>query len=398
MSIYNTNYENYSQSELTALFSSDTWRFLSFSQRINACQEIENRYASENNVQPCTITYKPMNGACYGWQNGNIICLNLYLLQDSQFCTNFKDSAGNTQTVRTDVLAPGWNTLDTVFHEGTHGIQEQTGRMPSTYISPEMDDALYRIQRIEKEAYANGQMRTLEALDNYEKEVGHTDPEHDEYIASVKADSFQSALIDASQNYNDPNIEQTLQIVINDRENGIFRTNTSESYDAINNLCDGYGILSSVDVSYDVNSSTVSSTHDAQPNSENTGTEVQLYDGLSPTEQEVGIHRQLDDGFLDSSTIKQNANVSANHSYKDGSEEFVSANHSIIEFTDNGFDDFINTTFEQDDGLSCSDTTSDYGNSEQAYTSDGLDDSFDTDCDSTSELGHNAVNKSDYSE
>ena len=57
MSIYNTNYENYSQSQLTALFSSDTWNSLSFSQRLNACQEIENRYAAENNVHPCTITY-----------------------------------------------------------------------------------------------------------------------------------------------------------------------------------------------------------------------------------------------------------------------------------------------------------------------------------------------------
>ena len=119
MSIYNTNYENYSQSQLTALFSSDTWKSLSFSQRLNACQEVENRYAAENNVHPCTITYEPMNGKEYGWQNGNTICLNSYLLQDGQFCTTFKDSNGNIQSVRTNVLAPGWNTLETVFHKNT---------------------------------------------------------------------------------------------------------------------------------------------------------------------------------------------------------------------------------------------------------------------------------------
>lgn len=394
MNIYNTNYENYSQSQLTALFSSDTWKSLSFSQRLNACQEVENRYAAENNVQPCTITHRPMNGACYGWQNGNTICLNSYLLQDGQFCTNFKDSYGNIQSIRTDVLAPGWNTLDTVFHEGTHGIQEQSGRMPSTYISPEMDGDLYRIQGIEKEAYANGQMRTLEAMSNYEKEVGHMDPKRGEYIASVKADSFQTALIDASQNYNDPNIEQTLQTVINDRENGISRTNTSESYDAINNLCDDYGIHSSVDVP------TASSTQTIQPNSENPETEVQLDDGLSHTDHEVGITYQLDDGLLDSSTIETTANTTENPSYEDGSEEFVTSYSSTKVLNDDEIDNFtfVNTTPEQDDGFSYSDTTSDYGSTEQSYISDGLDDSLGTDSGFSSEVDTAASNESDYSE
>lgn len=395
MGIYNTNYENYSQSQLTALFSSDTWKSLSFSQRLNACQEVENRYAAENNVHPCTITYQPMNGACYGWQNGNTICLNSYLLQDGQFCTDYKDSYGNVQSIRTDVLAPGWNTLDTVFHEGTHGIQEQSGRMPSTYISPEMDGDLYRIQGIEKEAYANGQIRTLEALSNYEKEVGHMDPERSEYIASIKADSFQAALIDASQNYNDPNIEQTLQTVINDRENGISRTNTSESYDAINNLCDDYGIHSSADVS------TVSSTQTIQPDSEDSETEVQLDDGLSHTDHEASIAYQLDDGLLDSSTTETTtANTAETPSYEDGSEEFDTTYSSDETLNDDGFDNFTfdNATPEQDDGFSYSDTTSDYGSTEQSYISDGLDDSLGTDSVSSSDVDSTASNESGYSE
>lgn len=395
MSIYNTNYESYSQSQLTALFSSDTWKSLSFSQRLNACQEVENRYAAENNVHPCTITYQPMNGACYGWQNGNTICLNSYLLQDGQFCTKFKNSYGNVQSIRTDVLAPGWNTLDTVFHEGTHGIQEQSGRMPSTYINPEMDDDLYRIQGIEKEAYANGQRRTLEALFNYEKEVGHMDSERDEYIASVKADSFQAALINASQNYNDPNIEQTLQTVINDRENGISRTNTSESYNAINNLCDDHGIHSAVDVS------TISSTQTIQPNFENSEAEVQLDDGLSHTDYEADITYQLDDGLLDSNTTETTtANTTETSSYEDGSEEFVTSYSSTEVLNDDEFDNIIfdNETPEQDDGFSYSDTTNDYGSTEQSYISDGLDDSLSTDSGSSSEIDAYASNESDYSE
>lgn len=395
MSIYNTNYESYSQSQLTALFSSDTWKSLSFSQRLNACQEVENRYAAENNVHPCTITYQPMNGACYGWQNGNTICLNSYLLQDGQFCTKFKNSYGNVQSIRTDVLAPGWNTLDTVFHEGTHGIQEQSGRMPSTYINPEMDDDLYRIQGIEKEAYANGQRRTLEALFNYEKEVGHMDSERDEYIASVKADSFQAALINASQNYNDPNIEQTLQTVINDRENGISRTNTSESYNAINNLCDDHGLHSAVDVS------TISSTQTIQPNFENPEAEVQLDAGLSHTDYEADITYQLDDGLLDSNTTETTtANTTETSSYEDGSEEFVTSYSSTEVLNDDEFDNIIfdNETPEQDDGFSYSDTTNDYGSTEQSYISDGLDDSLSTDSGSSSEIDAYASNESDYSE
>ncbi|MGN8855876.1 hypothetical protein ACTNCB_03075 [Catenibacterium mitsuokai] len=395
MSIYNTNYENYSQSQLTALFSSDTWKSLSFSQRLNACQEVENRYAAENNVHPCTITYEPMNGKEYGWQNGNTICLNSYLLQDGQFCTTFKDSNGNIQSVRTNVLAPGWNTLETVFHEGTHGIQEQSGRIPSTYISPKMDEDLYRIQGIEKEAYANGQMRTLEALSNYEKEVGHMDSEHGEYIDSVKADSFQAALIDASQNYNDPNIEQTLQTVINDRENGISRTNTSESYDAINNLCDNYGIHSAVDVL------TANNTQNIQPNTENPEAEVQSDDRLSNTSNDIDIAHQLNDGLLDSNTAENTtANTIGTLSYEDGSEDFVTSYSSTEVLNDVGYDNFRldSTTHEQDDGFSYADTVNDYGSIEQSYVSDGLDDNLSSDFSSFSEVDVSASNGSDYSE
>lgn len=401
MSIYNTIYKNYPQAQLTALFSSETWKTLSFSQRINACQEIENRYAAENNVQPCMITHQPMNGACYGWQSGNTICLNTYLLQDGQFCTSFKDSAGNTQTVRTDVLAPGWNTLDTVYHEGTHGIQEQTGKVPSTYISPEMDGDLYRIQGIEKEAYANGQMKALEALSNYEKEAGHLDPERNEYIASVKNDSFQAALIDASYNYNDPNIEQTLQTVISDRENGISRTNTSESYEAIYNLCDNsYGVHSSVDVAPAANASPVSSTLDTKPEFENSGTEAQVDDGLLHTHQEVSTSNQLDDGLSDTNVTASAVDQTASISYEDGSEGFAASDHPAEVFTDDGLNNFASDSapVEQDDGLSDANVMSDYGGSEQSHTADGLNDGPDADFGSSSEADVSASNGSDYSE
>lgn len=383
MRIYSTCYEKYSDSQLTALFSSESWKSLSFSQRINACQEVENRYAAENNVQPCTITYQPMNGACYGWQNGNTICLNSYLLQDGQFCTNYTDANGNKQSIRTDVLAPGWNTLDTVYHEGKHGIQEQTGKMPSTYISPEMDGNLYRIQGIEKEAYANGQMRTMEALSNYEKETGHLDAERNDYIASVKNDSFQAALVDASHNYNDPNIEQTLQTVINDRENNIIRTNASESYNAISNLCDSYGIRSSVDVS---------SAMDNPPTGMNSN--------ISSALENAGADNRLDDGLSDTNDIKEGNDLTSVLSLEDGHEEFSAVSQLPLEYTDDGMNDFISNSISlsTDDGFSNAEPITDYSGSEQLYADDGLEDISGFDTDSSSGEDISISSEIDYAE
>lgn len=243
-----TGYENLSQTQLYGLFSSETWNSLSFGERINACQEVENRYATEHNVEPCNVTHQQMDGAAYGWQSGQTICLNTYLVCDGCFNVTYCNENGVSQTAQIPAMAPSWNTLDTVYHEGTHGIQEATGNMPSTYISPDMDGDLYRIQSIEKEAYAIGQSRTLNALNEVENSYGKLDASRNDYFASIKNDSFQAALQDAAKHYNDPNIESTLQSVLNDRENGIVSDNPSESYQLISTLCDNYVIHSSVDV------------------------------------------------------------------------------------------------------------------------------------------------------
>lgn len=243
-----TGYENLSQNQLHGLFSSETWSSLSFGDRINACQEVENRYATEHNVEPCNVTHQQMDGASYGWQSGQTICLNASLVRDGCFNVTYRDENGALQTTQIPAMAPSWNTLDTVYHEGTHGLQEATRNMPSTYISPDMDGDLYRIQGIEKEAYAIGQSRTLNALNEVENSSGRLDIARNDYFASVKNDSFQAALQDAARHYNDPNIDSTLQSVINDRENGVVPDNPSESYQSISSLCDNYGIHSSVDV------------------------------------------------------------------------------------------------------------------------------------------------------
>lgn len=229
---------NYSNVQLHSLFSSKTWNELSFEDKIGACQEVENRYALSNGVAPCTIQTKQMQGGTYGYQIGNTITLNESLLKNGTFIQSYTDSNGNIQTREIPVIAPNWNTLDTIYHEGTHGIQEATGRMPDTYIRSEADPSLYRIQGIEKEAFAMGQLKTLEAISEVEEYTGVYDPSQKDYIEYVKIDSFNSALETSVETYNDPNIEQTLNDVIQDRDHGIYRDNGSASYQAINHLCD----------------------------------------------------------------------------------------------------------------------------------------------------------------
>lgn len=246
---YETRYDTLTQGQLNALFSSAQWAGLSFEERLDACQEVANRYAAEHDVEPCLITHHPMEGSAYGEQFGSTIRLNTYLVRDGQFCTHFTDENGNRVESRIDALAPSWNTLDTVYHEGTHGIQTQLGQIPGTYITPNMDWELYRIQGIEKEAYAAGQSRTLQALADYEQATGKFDSARLDYFTAARNDSFPNALSDAARHYNDPNIEQTLAAVIQDREDNVVRSNASESYQAIYDLCETYGIHSSADLS-----------------------------------------------------------------------------------------------------------------------------------------------------
>ena len=234
-----TGYENYSQNQLHALFSTEKWSQLSFENRIKACQEVENRYASEFGVTPCSVIVKQMDGAAYGWQKGNTICLNTFLIRDGLFRVEYQGSSGQSVQAEVSALAPGWNMLDTIYHEGTHGIQEAKGLTPTTYISPQTDRDFYRIQIIEKEAYAVGQSRTLDALLEWEHNTGKLDPSRQEYIDCVKNDSYRNAVYDAAQHYRDPYIEKTLNSVVENRDQNHIPESPSASYLAINTLCEG---------------------------------------------------------------------------------------------------------------------------------------------------------------
>lgn len=234
-----TGFEQYPQAQLHALFSADTWDTLELAAKTRACQEVADRYAAQYGHAPCRVTHRSMEGAVYGYQSGSEIVLNSSLLAQGVFTTRYRDDRDNLRLVRTAVPAPGWQILDTVYHEGTHGLQRAQGRMPNTYIKPETEDSLYRIQGVEKEAFALGRSKTLQAISEAEAYIGARDASRDAYIECIRTDSFQGALQDAVLRYDDPSIEQTLQEVIADRDLGILPAESSKSYQSLRALCDG---------------------------------------------------------------------------------------------------------------------------------------------------------------
>ena len=232
-----TRYAELGDTQLLGLFSTDRWGKLSFSEKLDACQEVES-YAAAHNCEPCTVRAEPMTGATFGYQNNHSICLNEGVVRDGVFLTEDVDENGATVLVPVDVRASNWQTLETVFHEGTHGIQESRGQMPGTYFGPESDYDIYRIQPCEKEAFQAGQENTLRAIAAVQAAEGKQDQNAADYLAAVKAASYEASLEAAARNYGDENIDVTLETLIQHREYGLTLQNPSESYKALGELLD----------------------------------------------------------------------------------------------------------------------------------------------------------------
>ncbi len=233
-----TRYAGLGDAGLLSLFSTDQWGKLSFAEKIDACQEVENRYAAAHGCEPCTVRAEPMTGATFGYQDGRSICLNESVVRDGTFLTEDVDENGATVLVPMDVRASNWQTLETVFHEGTHGLQESRGQVPGVYFDPESDYDIYRIQPIEKEAFEAGQENTLRAIAVVQGETGRLDPSAADYVEAVKAASYQASLEAAARNYGDEDIDVTVATVIQHRAYGLTMQNPTESYKALSKMLD----------------------------------------------------------------------------------------------------------------------------------------------------------------
>ena len=224
---------------LYGLFHTATWEALDNTTRLAVCQEVENRLAAEQCIEPRHITAEPMADSCYGYYAGDIH-LNSHVLEDGVLQVPVTDDNGTVlYTAQYSVGAAGWTTLDTLIHEHTHARQDHERRTPDTYIDPEIDRDLYRIQPIEKEAYREAQEQTLRHLEEAEREQGE-DPQRQAYLTSVQKDSYDEASKRAATNYNDPYIGQTVDMFVFYHDRGIQPAGASESYLAIEQAYTSY--------------------------------------------------------------------------------------------------------------------------------------------------------------
>lgn len=236
MGKYNTIYSSLDPTTLRSLFSSERWNGLSGEQKLDACQEVENRLAAERGTEPREVKCSEIEGCTYGYQYGDTIELNSRLLNDGIFQVTYKDFNGDIQTRTVSVDSPSWEVFDTVNHEDMHGYWEDLGIMPETYIQFDSDSNLYRIQGCEKSAFEAGERNTLAAIREVESALGIKDPDAQTYIEKHSESSFQESLDNAKLLYNDNDIENTLNTFITNNDLGISPTNPSPSYEAIDDL------------------------------------------------------------------------------------------------------------------------------------------------------------------
>lgn len=240
---YPTKYASLDSACLQCLFASDNWRnHMSCQDRLQACQEVENRLAQERGTLPRAVVPRPMDGKTYGFQSGACIVMNEHMLRDNAFYISYRDENGADVTAKVEIDAVSWQTLDTVYHEDWHGAQQDMNSptLMREYIDPTFsgDYDLYRIQGCEKEAFAVGNDRTLDALRSVQARTGQCDPEQAAYLAAIRAESFDEALARAEAKYDGADIEQTLAQVGEDRYSGVFSPNPSEAYQRIDSVYD----------------------------------------------------------------------------------------------------------------------------------------------------------------
>ena len=218
------------ETHFSSLFHSANWARLTNDTKLAMCQELENRLAAADNVAPRNVVPEQMQGACYGYQQGNRIAVNVDMLNDGTFRTSYVDGQGHRVTTEHAVQAASWNVYDTIVHEHTHGVSLDRGLAPYTYFDSDTDHDLYRIQNEERLAYDAGNKATLEAISRAEAALGRQEPEKAAYLESINAENYALCLENAKAAYSDPAIDKTLAQFISDQDQGTVPEHRSESY------------------------------------------------------------------------------------------------------------------------------------------------------------------------
>lgn len=223
MDFYHTRYSELSNAEVNELYRSDNWAGMTRNQRLDALQELENRSAAACGNQPCPVRTEEMNGYLYGgYANGEIV-LNEHLVADGEFVTRYQDGSIERESV------DGINAqmMDTIHHENYHAYQDEVvhGQLEHSdaeeaelwkanwpdeqYISGDDPSECYRIQSLEKSAFAHGEAETKAAFGEIEAKYGE-DAGYQQYLGDIEADSYENALANAKKVNSDENIEETV--------------------------------------------------------------------------------------------------------------------------------------------------------------------------------------------
>lgn len=221
MDFYPTRYSGLSDREVNELYRFDTWSDLSPEERNDALQELENRAAQKLGNQSCEVCTEEMNGSIYGYYCKGRIYINVSLVIDNVL--HYEDPQGNIiEYTPADINA---QMMDTIYHENYHAYQDDVihNRLEyenqdeaalwraneDMYISSSENGILYRIQSQERTAFAQGELQTSAAFEEIEAKYG-VDAGYQEYYTFIKEDSYENILLEAKENYDDENIQETL--------------------------------------------------------------------------------------------------------------------------------------------------------------------------------------------
>lgn len=235
-----TRYANLTDQELNMVFSTGYWERpdMGFEERLEACQELEMRLADRDGTIPRTVIGEDMPNRAYGYQQGGIIALNAHVLRDGTFRPSY-DEQRMAQADPIPVLAPNWMIYDTVCHEHQHCVQHDEGRSQgSAYIEPSSEYSLYRIQPCEREAFEAGERGTSRALADVRKVTGVKDPNQEDYYVVNSTYTYKDALRQAQEHYQDPDIQQAVDTVVNDYRDGVSRSYQTSGERAVAQVLD----------------------------------------------------------------------------------------------------------------------------------------------------------------
>jgi len=222
-----TRWTGYSSEDLCKQFASNYWKDLSVEDKQELLQEVENRLASERNTESRQLDFKNLNGLTLGYQSGDSIVVNSNLVEIGAFRTEVLNKETNEVTTRYDMAeAVNWNLLATIFHEDTHGVQEDEGRGQSvrSYIEADSDYLLYRLGPDEREAFDNGQGRTMAIISHLRTNgivSDDDDPSMQTFINEVMQQSTAIYEERAIQEYSDPDVIKHIDQWVSEEEQGL---------------------------------------------------------------------------------------------------------------------------------------------------------------------------------